>query len=101
LTTHNGLRQRTFVCTHDDRVTLRSARLTDNPAGLTLREPVLLTSPRNRLPAPFGAYKFPEAISLRTRFSNGGLDHDLYQQIRVGELRLDGGAGRRVARRDP
>ena len=64
------MRQRILISTRYDRVTLRATRLTDDPAGLAFREPVLLTSPRNRLPAPFEAYKFPEAISLRTCFSS-------------------------------
>jgi hypothetical protein len=63
------VRQRIFIRTRYDRVALRSTRLADDPAGLALRELVLLTSPRNRLPAPFGAYKFPEEISLSTCFS--------------------------------
>ena len=65
----NGLCQRIFVSTQNDRVTLRATRLANEPAGLTLRENVLLPDPPNCLPAPFGAYKFPEAISFRTCFS--------------------------------
>jgi hypothetical protein len=66
----NGLRQRIFISTDNGGVTLRSARLTDNPAGMTLREPILPPNALNGLPAPFWAYKFPKAISLSTCFSS-------------------------------
>jgi hypothetical protein len=65
-----GLRQRIFVHTDHHCVPLRTSWLTNQPTGMALRDPVLLTSPRNRLPTPFGAYKFPEAISLRTCLSS-------------------------------
>ena len=61
--------QRVFVCADNRCITLRTTWLADEPAGVTFREPVLLPSPFNRLPSPFGAYKFPEAISFRTCFS--------------------------------
>ena len=67
---NNGLRQRIFISTNNGGVTLRSAWLTHNPAGMTLRETVLPPNALNRLPAPFGAYKFPEATSLSTCFSS-------------------------------
>ena len=66
----NRLRQRVFVSPHNDRVTLRATRLADEPAGVTFREPILLSNPPDRLPAPFGAYKFPEARSFRTCLSS-------------------------------
>ena len=66
----NGLRQRIFISTDNGGVTLRSAGLTDDPAGMTLRETKLPPNAFNGLPAPFGAYKFPEAISLSTCFSS-------------------------------
>ena len=65
-----ALRQRIFISTDNGGVTLRSAWLTDNPAGMTLRETVLPPNALNGLPAPFGAYKFPEATSLSTCFSS-------------------------------
>ena len=68
--TNNGLRQRIFISTDNGGVTLRSAWLTDNPAGMTLRKTVLSPNALNSLPAPFGAYKFPEATSLSTCFSS-------------------------------
>ena len=66
---HNRVRQRVFVGPHNDRVTLRTMWLVDEDA-LTLREPIRLPNPPDRLPAPFGAYKFPEAISFKTCFSS-------------------------------
>jgi len=62
--------QRVFVCTDNRRVTLRTTRLTDEPVGVTFREMVLLPNPFDRLPTPFGAYKFPEEISFKTCFSS-------------------------------
>lgn len=50
-------------------VSLRSSRLSDNPAGLSLAQPILLSGRLGRLPAPLGAYNFPCAISLSTCFS--------------------------------
>ena len=67
---YNGLRQRTFVSARNNTVTLHATRLADDPAGLTLRETVLLSNPINRLPAQVGAYKFPEAMSFNTCFSS-------------------------------
>jgi len=62
--------QSIFVRSNNDAVALRAAWLADQPAGVALRELVLLSSPDNRLPTPFGAYKFPDAISFRTCFSS-------------------------------
>ena len=66
---NNGLCQRIFVSTQNDRVTLRATRLANEPAGLALREIILLSNPLDRLPAPVErmrstAYKFPEAFGL-------------------------------------
>jgi hypothetical protein len=61
--------QSIFVRSNDDAVALRAAWLADEPAGVTLGELVLLSSPDNRQPTPFGAYKFPDAMSFRTCFS--------------------------------
>jgi len=47
-------------------VSLCSPRLPDDPAGLPFAQPVLLPSLLDRLPAPYGAYTFPDAISLST-----------------------------------
>jgi hypothetical protein len=57
---HDGLHQAVFVSSHNDRVALRAAWLADDPAGVAFREPILLPNPLDRLPAPLGAYKFPE-----------------------------------------
>ena len=54
---NNGLRQRIFISTNNGGVTLRSAWLTDHPAGMTFRETILPPNALNRLPAPFRAYK--------------------------------------------
>jgi hypothetical protein len=62
--------QRVFVCTDNRCVTLRTTWLADKPAGVTLRELVLLPNPFNRLPTPLGAYKFPEEMSFKTCFSS-------------------------------
>lgn len=62
--------QRIFARADNRRVTLRTTWLVDEPAGVTFREPVLLSSPFDRLPTSFGAYKFPEAISFKTCFSS-------------------------------
>ena len=67
---NNGLRQRIFVSTNNGGVTLRSAWLTDKPAGMTFRQTVPSPNPPDCLPAPFGAYKFPEATSLSICFSS-------------------------------
>jgi hypothetical protein len=66
----NGLCQGIFVRTDNSGVTLRTTWLADEPAGVTLGELILLPGPDNRLPTPFGAYKFPEAISFKTCFSS-------------------------------
>ena len=64
------MRKRVFVSTDKGGVTLGSTWLADDPTGLAFREIVLLTDPRNRLSAPFGAYKFPEEMSFSTCFSS-------------------------------
>jgi len=66
----NRSRQRIFISTDNGGVSLRPAVLADDPAGMALRETVLLPDGFYRLPAPFGAYKFPEATSLSTCFSS-------------------------------
>ncbi len=66
----NRARQRILVRTYNDGISLRSAWLADDPAGMALREIVLLPNAFNRLPAPLGAYKFPDATSLSTCFSS-------------------------------
>ena len=38
--------------------------------GVTFRELVLFPYPFDRLPPPFGAYKFPEEMSFKTCFSS-------------------------------
>jgi hypothetical protein len=40
--------------------------LADDPAGVAFREAVLLPDAVDRLPAPLGGYKFPEATSANT-----------------------------------
>jgi len=62
-------RQPILVSTHDHTVTLRAARLTDDPAGMAFRQAILRPGFFHRLPAPFGAYKFPSAMSFSTCFS--------------------------------
>ena len=59
-----------FVGLLRGKVSLRSPRLPDDPAGLALAQPIPLTSYLNRLPASLGAYNFPWAISRRTCFSS-------------------------------
>jgi hypothetical protein len=49
--------QRVFVGARDNTVTLRAARLTDDPAGLAFREIIFAPNGLNSLPAPLGAYK--------------------------------------------
>ena len=51
-------------------VSLRPSRLPDDPAGLSLAQPVPVPSRLNCLPASLGAYNFPWAISRSTCFSN-------------------------------
>ena len=66
----DGLGQPILIGTGDNRITLRATRLADDPAGLAFRELILLPDPLDSLPAPFGAYKFPEEISFKTCFSS-------------------------------
>ena len=44
--------------------------MTDDPAGLALRETILPSNALYCLPSPFGSYKFPEATSFITCFSS-------------------------------
>lgn len=60
----NRSRQRILISPDDRGVSLCPAVLADDPAGLAFRETILLPNALNRLPAPLGAYKFPEATSL-------------------------------------
>ena len=62
--------QRIFIGSDDSGVSLRSTGLVDDPAGLTFGQTILRPNAFNSLPAPLGAYKFPEATSLRTCFSS-------------------------------
>ena len=62
--------QRILASSDSACVSLRAARLVDDPAGMTFREPVSLADALDRLSAPFGAYKFPEATSFRICFSS-------------------------------
>lgn len=66
----NRSRQCIFIGSDDGRILLRSAGLVDDPAGVTFRQTILCLNAFNCLPAPLGAYKFPEATSLRTCFSS-------------------------------
>lgn len=73
----NRSRQRIFFCSDNDGVSLRSAGLVDDPAGVTFGQTILRPNACNSLPAPLRAYKFcwrcpsgPEAISLSTCFSS-------------------------------
>lgn len=66
----DGPRQGILVSPNRGDITLRSARLADDAAGVTFREAVLLPDAPYRLPASVGRYKFPEAISFRTCFSS-------------------------------
>jgi hypothetical protein len=66
----NRSRQRILIKSNDGGVSLRSAVLADDPAGLAFRKTVLPSNAIDRLPAPFGAYKFPEATSLSNCFSS-------------------------------
>lgn len=63
-------RQCILISPDDRGIALGPARLTDDPAGLALRETILPSNALYCLPAPFGAYKFPEATSLSTCFSS-------------------------------
>ena len=62
--------QRILVSSGKGRVALRAAGLVDDPAGVAFGEPVLRPDSLDSLPAPFGAYKFPEATSFRICFSS-------------------------------
>lgn len=66
----NRARQRIFIGSDDGRISLRSAGLVDDPAGMTFGKTILRPNAFNSLPASLGAYKFPEATSLRTCFSS-------------------------------
>jgi hypothetical protein len=63
-------RQRILVSPDDRGVSLCPAVLADDPAGMAFGETVFLSNAFYRLPAPLGAYKFPEATSLSTCFSS-------------------------------
>ena len=54
---------RVFVGTCNDCVAFCSAWLAGELVGPALPEHVLLPNPLSRRPAPFGAYKFPQAKS--------------------------------------
>ena len=66
----NRSRQRILIRPNDGRVSLCSAGLADDPAGVAFRETILLSNALDRPPAPLGAYKFPEATSFSTCFSS-------------------------------
>ncbi len=66
---NNGAGQFILVGQHGRHVALRAAVLTDDPAGVTFRETVLVPNAVDRLPASLGGYKFPEATSASTCFS--------------------------------
>jgi hypothetical protein len=59
-----------LVSSGNGRVALRAAGLVDDPAGVAFGEPILLLDPLDCPPAPFGAYKFPDATSFRICFSS-------------------------------
>jgi hypothetical protein len=63
-------RQRIFVGSDNRGVSLRSAGLADDPASTTFGQTILSPNAFNSLPVSLGAYKFPEATSLRTCFSS-------------------------------
>ena len=67
---NDGPGQFILVGQHGRHVALRAPMLTDDPAGVTFREAVLLPDASNRLPASLGGYKFPEATSASTCFSS-------------------------------
>ena len=66
----NRSRQSILISSNDGGVSLCPAVLADNPAGMAFGEAILLPDAFNRLTAPFGAYKFPEATSFSTCFSS-------------------------------
>ena len=66
----NRSRQPILIGTDNRGVSLRSAGLLNDPAGMSFRQAILLPDALYSLPAPFGAYKFPEATSLSTCFSS-------------------------------
>jgi hypothetical protein len=65
----DGLGQGIFVGPEDGLITLGPTGLTDDAAGVALREAILLPDAGHGLPAPLGAYKFPCEMSLRICFS--------------------------------
>ena len=65
----DGSSQRILVGQQGRHVALRAAVLADDPAGVTLRETILLLDGAHRLPASLGGYKFPAAMSASTCFS--------------------------------
>jgi hypothetical protein len=66
----NRSRQSVLISSNDGGVSLCPAALADNPSGMAFGEAILLRDAFNRLTAPFGAYKFPEATSFSTCFSS-------------------------------
>ena len=66
----DGLCQPVLISTGDDRISLGATWLADDPAGLAFRDLVFFPDPLDSLPAPFGAYKFPEEMSFKTCFSS-------------------------------
>jgi len=56
--------QHILVSSGNGRIALRAARLFNNPAGVAFGDPEFRADSLDSLPAPFGAYKFPEATSL-------------------------------------
>ena len=65
----DGTGQPILVDRHGGHVALRAAVLADDPAGVALREAVLLLDRVDCLPASLRGYKFPEATSASTCFS--------------------------------
>lgn len=66
----NRSRQRIFIRSDDRRVSLRSAWLANDLAGMAFGQTILFPNALDRPPAPFGAYKFPAATSFRICFSS-------------------------------
>src|SRR5918993_808930 len=58
-----------LVSPEDGRIALGSSWLADDAAGVALREAIRLPDACHCLAPPLGAYKFPEATSLRICFS--------------------------------
>src|SRR4051794_37784321 len=67
---HDGSGECIFVSPHRGHVALGPTGLADQAAGVALREAVLVTDALHGLTASLGAYKFPAATSLSTRFSS-------------------------------